>query len=185
MIRRCSAPFAWSACRAGRPHRGRERDDKRRSHRSPLVVALSSPVRRLRRPVERRSSASAPHRASVRGGDPASPRSLRVPVTGESMESDVPSFFLPFDQDDEKAERRWLQAPAFCVQRYLTYCGSGRTVGGSRGATAGGTVPPSLKTHKRSPRCDRYMPLPPAITATYCSPFTAYVETGALAPAPV
>ena len=33
------------------------------------------------------SSASAPHRASVRGGDPASPRSPRVPVTGESVES--------------------------------------------------------------------------------------------------
>src|SRR5437870_4666829 len=68
---------------------------------------------------------------------------------------------------------------------YLTYCGAGSTTGGSRGAAAGGTVPPSLKAHKRSPRCDRYRPLPPDMMATYCSPLTTYVETGALAPAPV
>jgi hypothetical protein len=87
VIRRCSAPFDWSACRAGRLRRGRERENTRRSNPPPRVFALSSPARRVRRPVERRFSASAPHRASVRGGDPAPPRSLRVPVTGESVES--------------------------------------------------------------------------------------------------
>ena len=53
------------------------------------------------------------------------------------------------------------------------------------GAGSCGTVPPSLNAHTLSPRFDNWNELPPASSATYCSPFTSYVAIGASAPVPV